>query len=169
MSKSKALAIPPAETLANAVVPKPTKREIVLAMTQIQHPKDVAEWEAEHVALSNQGSALESEILAYVRSHCKMLEPDRVQLGVYSGDRFSGLAVRLELLNPPAALEKKARAYHEAVKRHRYQALDFEDVQMRIEAKMNGFTNPYERVLRLVNDPESRKALETMLAEVDKK
>lgn len=172
-ANSTALALPSTEKLNKAVEPKPSKKEIIEAMTRIEHPRLVAEWNAAKLAHAEEEDALKSLVANHARKHAKEFTEAHVDLGGYrtepggTSEQVYGIDVRFDNIVLPDNLKARILRFHK-LDRVPYHAPDIGQVRARIAAKMSGYTDPSQRVAKLLADSESRKVLNEMIAAINK-
>ncbi len=155
---STALAIP------SKVQPKPTRAEIIDALTTIEIERIKAKQKQD----SERKRALYEEIKKdLMDTHLK--SPDQspdYHFGYISSSNGKpyGIEIRFDINEPPKELVSKLKEYHELDK---YLAQpDFQKIRKAIQFKMTGMEAKEVRVDRLLSDKDSRSALEEMLTKI---
>lgn len=158
----KTLVIP--ANVQSAIVPKPTRAELIDAMTAIE----IERIEAEQQATTEKREALkieiENELLALPLDNI----PSVPNLGGCYGanSRLSGVSIRFEFLNLPKPLAAKLCKFH-ALEQWHAEPKRLE-IRKQILAKMNGMTEPHNRVDALLENVETKAALTKLLAAISK-
>lgn len=155
---STALAIP--VKVETAVKPKPTKSEVISALTAIK----MGQFSKEQRERSERKEKLESELKLEIPRLLKSKAiPSRVHLGWFDRalDVTCGVYLNFDIKDLPATVMKKLAEYH-SVSRPLPEPKE-KDVRRKIAASLEGIGTREERVEALMDDPESRKVLEKML------
>lgn len=150
-----------------AVKPPPTKREIIEAMAILMIEK-IRKENAEKEAVSK---ALTAEVETMLRAIAKE-KAHTLQCNIGAGwvragqSEIVGVEINYDLDSKSITpeLRKKLVALHAAKKSVCVPALS--DAMRQVRARMEDFTEPKERINRLLTDTESRKALETALSKL---
>lgn len=105
---SKTLAL--ADALNAAVVPKPTKQELIEAMAQVQFQKEQAEWVEKRKRKQVLELEIEAALLDHVRENIATLKPKHGRTpGVYTDGKIGSGYVEFEIKNFPKEIERKIR------------------------------------------------------------
>lgn len=167
MTTSNALTVP------SKIKPKPTKAEIIDALTQLQIAK-LTKQKREAVATADQLRAkVDARLVKAVRSNIDKLATD-VSYGwtqdeMRDGKRVltgvSHVSVRFDLRDLPEEAVALLLKYHTA-KAEASICIDDKRIRKQIAQAATGFGSRGERVSAMLGDEESRKALEAMLQSI---
>jgi len=148
-------------TIKTTVQPKPTRAEIIDAMTTVECERRNKK-QGEQVARRNQ---LQKELEASLANHF-LAQKSKGEPEIRWGYRYrddqdtKGVQITYGLDNLPAALVKKLNEYHGLPERVR--DVRFCDVRKEMLARVSGIDKA-ARVSRLLTDDESRKSVEKLL------
>ena len=153
------LAIVPA--IEKAITPKPTKTELVQALTTLRI-KQLREEQSEAI---KRRDALKPKAEAALIKHFRQTEKTaRVNLSLGYGSReniMAGVCVRVDLDNVPDDVKKLLTDYHASTS---IPCIPTEaEIRREIRGEMEGITPKSSRVETLLSSPDSRKALEDTL------
>lgn len=130
-----------------AVQPKPTKKELIEAMAQIQFKKLTEEKEKEEARRIEYRKAFDASLLEYAKT--------RIQSATWTVRRYFGSIVMIDssiaLRDLPPSLEKRR---NEIEKWTLLPNPNLKDIRREIAARLNNLTPTDDRVKTLVETPE---------------
>lgn len=164
----KTLALAPVDAVNAAVVPKPSKREIIEAMAQVQHAREMEEWKEKTARKRGLEEEINAAMLSYIRTNIETLKPSRCSVPYsYSNGRIGEGNVSFSVTAFTEEIKRKIRAREAISVSNCPPSIDA--ARKMVRAKMLNFTIPLEfsdRVSALVQN--AKPALEAMLSEIAK-
>lgn len=153
--------------LESAIKPKPTKREVIEAMARIQ----IEKLQAENKAATEEMKKLEQEIRDLSLGIVKKSSSIRASLDLYvysekPEEASVHLRVSIGKADRTPALNAKLVRYNEAKKRV-VTIPSLKEAMQQIRQTMEDLTPGQSRVDAMLKAPDSRKALEAMLEELN--
>lgn len=157
--KAKSLAvIPPA--LEKSVTPKPSKAEIIDALTSLHIDELIKQSRIEVERRKELEPLIEQNILNLAAS----AEMEVDSYGWVNGDRASGARVSIKIENLPKELELMVVEHD---KLHRSVVIpDERKVRKEIAERVNGSLSRTERVDAMLSDPQSNASLKSLLSQI---
>lgn len=154
----------------NGVKPPAKKHEVIAAMAQVKLQQLQAEKEALNTAWEKAEKDAQDALTAHVRENLSKLTVES-SIGYNSCDgsvKCLDAKVSLIFENLPKAVQRLVQKAHQAKDNARSVRIpDFHSIKRQIAAAMVGETTPDLRVKALVETPETRKAIEKMLAALE--
>jgi hypothetical protein len=159
------LILPP--KVETAVKPKPTKAEIISAMTKLKMQEIEEAAKARAIRRDELKKKCEAAVVAFVMANLSSIEPD-VRLGYCNGSTPYGVSVSFDAdpKKMPKTLISDLKEY-ELVSKPLARKIE-SDIRREISRAVQGIEAPDKRVESLLSSPESRKGLEKMLRLIGK-
>lgn len=146
------------------VQPKPTKAEIIDALTQIEVERRNKERGDKVKQRQELGKELDAELLAFFFAEKKHSEAD-IHFGWKNQGKVNSVTIKFDLENLPSPIMKKLVLFHELPER--YYECSFSDVRKDVVTLATGFDKE-TRVMRLLEVKETRDQLEQILDTISK-
>lgn len=160
-----------------AVIPqnKPTKAEILEALTQLKFQQRMDERKERDEEKKRLEAECDQMLMEYVKENVHKFAP-RISFGhlkrnwetgngEYLGE-IEGVEARFDLNKLPSRIEKKIVKLKQL--ENQRIITDYDAIKKEIRDGLNGIQDKTERVKALLADEESRKGLEAMLKEISK-
>lgn len=156
----------PAQVVSTAVVPKPTRNEVIEALARIRFAQMEADYKKAKTDREEAGKAIEAKIQKWAAKNIKSLAANtKVKLGNMYDLKLSWVEVEINVTNAlPPELERELIAWH---KGKNIRQPDFKEVKAEIrEGITNSPVGMEARVQALISNPTTKNALERMLDEL---
>ncbi len=157
-----------ANPIESAVIPKPTKSEVIEALTRLKVAELRQEIQERETKLQAIKKKLEPKILSLALKQARTAKVS-YDMGWLKGDGNGVYSVDVEIpvdILPPE-IEKALFEYH-TLKSEPFR-VDEKAVRKSISASMHGRATSEERVALLLNTPESNEALKKILKALEEK
>lgn len=147
--------------ITSKVQPKPTRAEIVDALTQLEVQRRNDKSKADAARKKKLGEELEAEFVTHVIANIKAFKAD-LHFGYWNCEKPFGFEVQIAADGVASSpkFAKRLKEYHSLPDRPR--EYRFNDVRKEVLNATQGMSKD-ERVVRLLNDKDSRASLEKML------
>ncbi len=151
-------------TIPSKVIPKPTRAEMLDALTSLEIDRRKAKMKEEVDKKEEMRKELEAEVMALHRE-AEDKEPD-IRLGSFHNGKAYGLEIHFSVNGISPALNKKLATYH-ALRDRMYEPDKFR-VRKEVAEMLSGAEPKELRVQKLLSDKDSRAALESILKTLHK-
>lgn len=153
--------IQPIQKINTAIVPKPTKSEIVEALVIVRRDQFIKKHSKEKVFYEKAKERAERQIIQYIHENIKSLHIV-ANCGNFWSNSLSYVGAEISLKNIPLSLERELIAFH---KTPRPSGIPTDEaIRREIRAAIN--ETKTARVDELTSNPATRKALNEMLSAI---